>query len=105
MEMDAISGIGKLSGVTPKMPAPALPLNSGKSFKEIKSALNVGKPEGDLFTQIEKAKNGILSGKELSQKDLLLYQKNAQEMGMRVELLSKVSESMLSAARKFQNPQ
>lgn len=55
----------------------------------------------DLMVMRQRA----MSAKEISPKDLILYQIKSSEFGLGVELLSKVAESVSTTVRKFQSNQ
>lgn len=96
--------VGKPPAVTPSIKA------SPKDFKDV---MNGQKPNiapvapsvKDLFKEIQEIQKAILNGKELTGKDLIMYQIKTGQYSMRVELISKVAEAAVSTVKKFQNPQ
>ena len=82
----------------------------GKNFGEVlqqKKDLKTGAENktADIYSEIQNMQKNLLNGKEFSGKDLIMYQIKAGQFNLRVELLSKVAEGMISSFRKFQNPQ
>ena len=56
----------------------------------------------DLYQDLVRMQQQILSSKSVPAKDLILYQIKTAQFGLHVELLSKIGESALSTIRKFQ---
>jgi hypothetical protein len=73
---------------------------SGKEFKEVLEGL---KGKGDPFLEIQKMSHDLLTKKDPSAQELILYQIKAQQFGLRVELVSKVAESAGNTFKKLQN--
>jgi hypothetical protein len=61
-----------------------------------------GVSAGKAFQEILTLQTRLLGAKELSPKELIVYQVKASQFGLQVELLSKVSESIVATVRKFQ---
>lgn len=82
-------------------------LQSNQSFEQVlqqtRSAIEnlIGGRLGSGFNQLDGA---IKKGFKLSPQELIIYQVRAGEFGLRVELVSKMAESLMSGVRKFQNP-
>lgn len=91
----------------PKIELPAKPQNT--NFQDILVQQKDKAPGNaqikDPFKEIQEIQKSILNGKELSGKDLILYQIKTGHFSMRVELVSKVAEAAVSTVKKFQNPQ
>lgn len=71
------------------------------SFSEI---LN-GTKNRDLHVEISQLQQQLLNNRELSPRELLLYQIKVGRMGMQVELVSKLSESLIATSRRLQSSQ
>ncbi len=77
-----------------------------KDFKEILAQQKeIHSKTPDMFKEIQEMQKSILNGKELSGKDLILYQIKTGQYSLRVELISKVAEAAVSTVKKFQTPQ
>lgn len=60
---------------------------------------------GDFHTELQGLYQRIERGRMPGTQELLLYQIRAGEFHLKVELAAKAAETLLSAARRFQNPQ
>ncbi|MCO6430205.1 MAG: hypothetical protein J5J00_05040 [Deltaproteobacteria bacterium] len=77
------------------------------TFQEIFKGLRDG-PRGlglDSFSEIAQVQQRILSGQKLTPQELIIYQVRAGEYNLRVELVSKIAESVMATMRKFQSSQ
>ena len=95
---------GNLSG------APTALLNARHSFDEVARSLSskvtTEKLQNDsVFQQVQAVQSNIAAGKLVPYQELLLYQVRMGQLGLRVELLSKVAESVSSTVRKLQSGQ
>ncbi len=78
-----------------------------KSFAEVMEAI-LSRDEGDVlgqkqYEELQTLKSQLsVQGSELSPADLLQYQITAQRFGLRIELLSKLAESLNASSRKIQ---
>lgn len=87
-----------VSGPTPK-----------KSFNQIMQELSgAGGKRTDLWSnslhkELVNFQQMVQSGKHLSPQQLLVYQIKAGQFGIRVELISKVAESVNATTRRFQS--
>lgn len=82
----------------------------GGSFKETLAEVKAGNRVDDILgsslqQDLQKLQMDLASGRKLSSSELLLYQIKVGQFGIRVELLSKVAESLLGTVRKFQQGQ
>jgi len=71
------------------------------SFKDI---LTSG-ANGDLHLELERMRERLLTARSFTPQELLAWQIRAGQFGLRVELISKVAEGVMGAARRLQNPQ
>lgn len=90
---------------THAMQAPAAP-GFDQVFDQIKKTVE----QKDLFGtrlhgEITTLQARLQGGKGINAAELLTYQMKAQELGLRIELVSKVAESVLSTFRKLQHNQ
>lgn len=79
------------------------PKASGVSGKEFKEVLDGLKGKGDPFLEIQKMSKELLTKKDPTPQELILYQIKAQQFGLRVELVSKIAESAAGTFKKLQN--
>ena len=77
----------KISGVTPS-----------KKFSEWLERAEMG----GLHEQLSSLQKSVLNGKLFSPQELLKFQIQAGQFGLRVELISRVAESASATIRKFQ---
>lgn len=104
----SLNAMAKVAETAKNLPAQGS--KAGVSFQQVlektKAADNVPQVKsGDAFAEIQAMQKSIMSAKELSGKDLILYQIKAGQFNLRVEMLSKVAEGVVGTFRKFQNPQ
>ena len=66
----------------------------GVSFKEIMA--------GGLEEELKNIQGQLANGHNFSPKELLLYQVKASQFGLRVELVSRVAESLVAVTKKLQ---
>lgn len=59
----------------------------------------------DLHKDIIAVQRSLESGRSMPMQDLVLYQIKAGQFNLRVELISKMGESVMSTLRKFQQGQ
>lgn len=94
--------------ITPVQPLSASGTKQAQSVKphktDFKEVLENQK-SNDMFADIQKTQKTLIEGKEISGKDLILYQIKVGQFSMRVELISKMAESAMGTVKKFQNPQ
>lgn len=76
-----------------------------KTFETIRSAAFGDSGGMSLHSELSAFSDKILSGKAVPLADLMVYQIRAGQFGMRVELFSKLADSMLATMRKLQQPQ
>ncbi len=57
----------------------------------------------DPYIELKSLKEKLLGGAEIPPKELLLYQIRASEYGLKVELVSKVGESLSASLKKLQS--
>lgn len=72
-------------------------------FSDLMEKLRGG--SGDAHAELVGFRDKILSGKQFSHQELLYFQVRAGELGMKVELCSKLAESLSSTLKKFQQSQ
>lgn len=82
----------------------------GRPFKEVLAELGESKSKHpasvtDLHQQLVSLQRVVLSGRSIAPQDLLMYQITASQLNLRVEMASKLGESLLSTLRRFQNQQ
>lgn len=70
------------------------------SFKEV-----LGTVGGGFHAELNHLQKNLISGAKVAPEKLLLYQIKVGQFGMRVELVSKIAESMLSTVRRLQSTQ
>ncbi len=98
-----MNGIAGKKGITAVFESVKNKVNEtpgGKGFKEVLEGL---KSKGDPFQEIQKMSSDLLTKKDPSPQELILYQIKSQQFGLRVELVSKVAESAASTFKKLQN--
>lgn len=87
----------------------SLSIKPQKSFQEIMGQVSADKTQAagkpDFHQDLVQMQKDVMSGKELSMRDLFRYQIKAGQFHLRVELLSKAAEGMLASVRKFQSGQ
>lgn len=88
------------------------PIAGGRSFQQtlqqIKKVDNIQttkQPFIDSYDKLLHFREAILSGKNFNPQQLISYQILASEIGVKVELLSKIAEGVMSTARKLQSNQ
>ena len=91
-----------LSGPPAVAPTPGPP-----SFRDLFDKLSTRLESQDILgvsvhSQIQTTAKQIEAGKEMSTRELLLYQIRLGQLGLRVELLSKAAEAGLSTVRRLQ---
>ena len=74
---------------------------SGKGFNSVMQEVN-SRSSGDLHEAINAMEKQILSGKQISPSDLISFQMITSRFNMKVELISKVAESVSGTIKKFQ---
>ncbi len=81
------------------------------NFSEIRDALKRS-PDiinvlggGDLHQTLLRVKDQIIQGKSFGPRELLIFQMQASELNLRVELLAKTADSALSSLRRLQSNQ
>ena len=84
--------------------------NSKLNFKSIyegiiKSPEYIGLNKNSNLETISKIKMNIQNSKNVSGRELLLYQIQINEINLKIELLSKSADSAIGLVRKLQNPQ
>lgn len=110
--MGKIAAISSTTPTSSSTPADALRQpQRPSSFAELKDSLNA-KPNwittlagGDLHQNLQRVREQILKGKAFGPRELLLFQMQASELNLRVELFAKVADSALSSIRRLQNSQ
>ena len=106
--VSAISGISSLAGSLSRIGGVSVEPGKG-GFKDIMtSVLNgLSGKEGvnGLHVEVSKARERILNGQRLGMADLLRYQICAGELALRVEMLAKAADSLISASKRLQNGQ
>lgn len=78
-------------------------LGQKPSFQEVLNEKSSQRIPEDPFKAMEQLSAQLVAGKEIGSRDLLLYQIRAGQFGARVELVSRVAESMSASLRKLQN--
>lgn len=103
-----IVSVKRGSGLSIQGPSPKGASGATAPFKDVLA----GKvdPKGqqvaiptDPFRAMNQLSQRVLKGEHIGSKELLLYQIRAGQFGMRVELTSKVAESVSASVRKLQN--
>lgn len=89
-----IDPIKSLSQEKLKMDVP----KGGVSFNEVLKGL-----KSDPHTELIKLREGLLAGKAFTPQELLRYQIVAGNFGLRVELVSKVADGLLTTVKRLQN--
>ena len=86
--------------------SPSVAEGTGPSFKEVAEGLRE-KLSGtvDLNKELSELRGELLSKKKFAPAELLQYQILSSRFHLRVELVTKASESMLATFRRLQNPQ
>ena len=81
----------------------------GPSFAEVmKKAVSGSSGARDFdgtLAELARTKELILSGKSLGLNEIIRYQIQAGDVGLRVELLSKLADSLIATSRKLQSGQ
>ena len=110
--MDSISAVASLALDTAVSGSKSLkaPTPGGKSFQhtleQVKSAPALpSEKRVDTYEKLIQFREAILSGKTFAPQQLISYQILASELGIKVEMISKVAEGAMSAARKLQSNQ
>ncbi len=92
----------RINAGKPSVAGPASPGNKVK-FDSLMDKLRV--KGGDLHAEMVQFRDKIVQGKEFNHQELLYYQVRAGEFGMKVELYSKLAESLSSTLKRFQQGQ
>ena len=84
--------------------------SGGVSFKQtlegVRNNISMDALAGvDIQRDMRQLQADLVSGRKISAPELLLYQIRIGQFGLRVELMSKVAEGLLSTVRKFQQGQ
>ena len=90
--------VSSAASVVTASPAVALPPKT--SFKSLLTGAG-----GDLHLELERMRERLLTARSFTPQELLAWQIRAGQFGLRVELISKVAEGIMGAARRLQNPQ
>ena len=104
--MAVSSNIAALSSVSENLRSishtPAVK-QGGPKFSEVLDKIRVQGAGGtDLFKDISTMQQRIVQGGNVTPRELILYQITAGQFNLRVELVSKVAESVMVSLRKFQ---
>lgn len=86
-------GVGNLSE-KPRLETKTQKLSFESVLKETKT---------DPYTELIKLREGLNTGKVFTPQELLRYQITASNFGLRVELVSKVADGLLTSIKKLQN--
>jgi hypothetical protein len=103
-----ISGI---TGVGSTLPQQDMAQKANGTFAEVRAQLAVKDKGiealfgGDLIPQLRKLEHSVTTGQKIPPEQLLALQIRTGELGMRVELVSKMAESLISTFKRLQNPQ
>ena len=83
------------------------PMREGKSFEKVLEGIKgpPAKIDFDLHGEILTLQHSIFRGKELTPRDLLLYQIRVGQFNLGVELYSKLAESASATVRRFEQGQ
>ena len=81
--------------------------DSAIKFKAVMQSVREAAPNraDDVYTGLVRMQERILGGEYIKPNELIVYQIKAGEFNLRVELASKVAESVMTTFRKFQNTQ
>lgn len=93
-----VAGVGLPTEVVSNVP-------QSKGFSSILQSKMDAILGSDLYKDMTKFEQNLTSKRDMAPKELILYQVKASQLGLRVELLSKVGESMLTTVKKFQQGQ
>ncbi|MCB0321604.1 MAG: hypothetical protein KDD60_11820 [Bdellovibrionales bacterium] len=98
-----IAGIRRPAGALPTPPSPSVQGNQG-GFQGVMNSLRGGTKAipTDPFQAMQQLSTRLTRGESLSPGELIQYQVRAGEFGVRVELVSKVAESLSASLRKLQ---
>lgn len=103
--MKAVSPISPSTAEIPRE-APGIKAQQHVSFKEVLAGVDAAMHESsDIYRSIQQFQSSVIAGREISPKELLVFQMRASQFGVHVELLSKVAESSLSSLRRLQQTQ
>jgi hypothetical protein len=99
------SALSQSSSVAPATPKPTGP---AQGFKELFDKLASGPNSKDVFSnalhkELGAIQQKAIGGGALEARELLLYQIKSSNFNLRVELVSKLSESLLGTLRKLQS--
>ena len=105
-----MKGVGSISPGMSITALPTQPVAAPKKpggFDAVWTKVGEEVSKNDLFglglhQELTKVGQAIAGGRDLSARELLLYQVRAGQLGLRVELVSKVAESGLQTVRKLQ---
>ena len=99
----------EIKGISPQSlgSLPKVSLGGGghtSATKDFSTVLNEvqAKSKGDLHDTVQQMEQQVLGGKDVSTKDLIVFQITAQRFGMHIELVTKVAESVSGTIKKFQ---
>lgn len=97
--VSAASGSGYLG-------SPVLTGHDGRAREKFAAAMDAQRAlQTDLHTELAGIQQKVLQGHQFSAKELLYYQIRAGQFNLRVELCSKLADSLLSVTRRLQNQQ
>ena len=96
--------MGNLSALGSKGAPLSTPIQGGR-FEQVLQAKLDGLSQllGGDANQLQKIEAGIMRGQKLSAPELLVYQIKAGQFGLRVELVSKLAESLAGSWRRLQS--
>jgi len=107
--LSPITSLPPVQGLSPGRPGQASVSAGGSSgFKELFDKLGSSSSPKDIFAnglhkELKAIQEKALEGGAFQARELLLYQIKAGEFNLRVELVSKVAESLLGTLRKLQS--
>ena len=102
--MSLVQPINPTISSTPK-PTPAIDQPKLTFTEVLQGVRKSAETKTDLHAEIRELQQLLLSGRKIPPEKLLVYQIKAGQYGMRVELVTKLAESMLATVRRFQNSQ
>lgn len=104
--MKSVNGIGGADNLTGNIVDPSIVSEiKRQSFSEILQQKFDSVVGAKQFDEVRRFEHIIKDSGELKPRELIMYQVQASQFGLRVELLSRVGESLLNMAKKFQQAQ
>lgn len=105
MKIPTVENFGQtLGAVKVSEPVPVVS-DRGSNWQRVMERVFTNLGAQELQVDLGKLQSAIVRGVKFSPQDLIVYQIKASEFGLRVELVTKLSEALMTCMRRFQNTQ